>query len=329
MRRGALLLLGLPLLLLAGCGLDGPQTTVLPRSDLGRTIHDLFMNISGWALLIFVAVEALLIWVVVAFRDRPGRPEPRSVHGHLGLEIAWTLVPVAIVLSIAIPTVVAIFRTQAAVPAGALRVEVTGHRWWWEVRYPELGVVTANEVHLPVGRPVDLTLKSADVIHSFWVPPLGGKRDLIPGKVNNLTFTVEAPGEYPGQCAEFCGISHANMRLLVVARPPGEFEAWARREATGPRPPAGDAARGLEAFLAGGCAACHLIKGVTAGTVGPDLTHFGGRRTLASGILRNRPEDLAAWLRNPPALKPGALMPKLPLTDAQVSALVAYLRSLE
>jgi cytochrome c oxidase subunit 2 len=328
MGRGVLLRLGLPLLLLAGCGLDGPQTTVVPRSDLGHAIHDLFMTISGWALVIFVVVEALLIWVVVAFRDRPGRPEPRPVHGHLGLEIAWTLVPVVIVLSIAVPTVVTIFRTQAPAPPGALRVEVTGHRWWWQVRYPDWGVTTANEVHLPVGRPVDLVLTSADIIHSFWVPQLGGKRDLVPGKVNHLVLTVQAPGEYPGQCAEFCGISHANMRLLVVAELPAEFEAWARRQAGGPLPPTGEAARGLEAFLAGGCAACHTIQGVTGGVLGPDLTHVGSRRTLASGILPNTPGDLAAWLRDPPALKPGVLMPKTPLSDAQVSALVAYLGSL-
>jgi len=168
-----------------------------------------------------------------------------------------------------------------------------------------------------------------DVIHSFWVPQLGGKRDMIPGRVNHLTFTVSAPGEYVGQCAEFCGISHANMRLLVVAQPPAEFEAWAARLKAPPAAPAGDAAQGLQAFFAGGCVACHTIQGLSPGVLGPDLTHFGSRKTLAAGLLPNTSEHLARWLANPPAVKPGALMPKLPLSEAQIAALVAYLGSLK
>jgi cytochrome c oxidase subunit 2 len=315
-------------LLLAGCGLDSPMTTVAPKSDLGRAIHDLFMNISGWTLLIFVVVEALLIAVAFTFRDRPGRGEPRPVHGHLGLEIAWTLVPVIIVVSIAVPTIATVFKTQAAPPPESLAVEVIGHQWWWEVRYPSLGITTANELHLPAGRPVSLSLKSADVIHSFWAPQLGGKRDLIPGRVNSLTFTVDAPGEYPGQCAEFCGISHANMRLTVIAQSPGDFESWSARVKGPPMPPSGEAARGLPVFLGAGCGACHTIQGVAFGVVGPDLTHVGSRKTLAGGIVQNTPEDLAAWVRDPPRIKPGVLMPKLPLTDDQVAPLVVYLRSL-
>jgi cytochrome c oxidase subunit 2 len=305
------------------------MTTVLPKSDLGRVSHDLFMTISGWAIVIFVVVEALLLLTVWRFRHRPGRGEPKPVLGHLGLEITWTLIPVVIVISITVPTIAAVFRTQAPPPPEALRVEVIGHQWWWEARYPDLGVTTANELHLPVGRPVSLSLKSADVIHSFWVPQLGGKRDLIPGRVNFLTFTVREPGEYPGQCAEFCGISHANMRLLVVAQSPEEFKAWAQRVKAPPAAPAGGAADGLQAFLAGGCVACHTIQGVSPGVVGPDLTHFGSRKTLAGGLLPNTPEHLARWLANPPAVKPGALMPKLPLTGAQISALVVYLGSLK
>ncbi len=316
-------------LFLAGCGLDSPMTTVAPKSDLGRAIHDLFMNISGWTLLIFVVVEALLIAVAFAFRDRPGRREPRSVHGHLGLEIAWTLVPVIIVVSIAVPTIATVFKTQAAPPRESLAVEVVGHQWWWEVRYPSLGITTANELHLPAGRPVSLVLRSADVIHSFWAPQLGGKRDLIPGKVNSLTFTVDAPGEYPGQCAEFCGVSHANMRLLVVAQTPQQFEAWAAQLKTLPPTPLGEAAKGREAFLGAGCVACHTIQGVAFGVIGPNLTHVGSRKRLAAGILKNTPEDLARWLKDPPGTKPGALMPKLPLTDDQIATLVAYLGSLK
>ncbi len=313
----------------AGCGLDSPMTTVLPKSDLGRLTYDLFMNISGWALFIFVAVEGLLLFAVWRFRDRPGRGEPKPVHGNLALEFGWTLIPVVIVTLIAVPTIAAVFRTQATPPADALRVEVIGHQWWWEARYPSLGITTANELHLPVGRPVNLILKSADVIHSFWVPQIGGKRDLIPGRKNFLTFTVTTPGEYPGQCAEFCGISHANMRLLLVAQSPAEFRAWVERLKAPPAPPAGETAAGLQAFLAGGCVACHTIQGVSPGVVGPELTHFGSRKTLAAGLLPNTPEHLARWLANPRAVKPGALMPKLPLTEAQITALVAYLGSLK
>lgn len=319
-----------PIALLAGgCGLDSPMTTVVPQSDLGWMIHNLFTNIAGWTLFIFVVVEVLLIFTLWRFRDRPGRAEPRPVHGHLGLEIGWTLVPVIIVIAIAVPTIATIFKTQAAAPPGSLRVELIGHQWWWEIRYPELGVTTVNELHIPTGRPVSLTLKSADVIHAFWAPPLGGKRDLIPGKVNHLTFTVNSPGDYPGQCANFCGVSHANMRLLVVAQEPSEFGAWAARLQAPPARPTGQAAQGLQAFLTGGCAGCHTIQGVSAGILGPDLTHFGSRETLAAGILKNEPENLARWLVDPAGTKPGALMPKLPLSDDQIAALVAYLGSLK
>lgn len=315
-------------LLSGGCGLDSPMTTVLPKSDLGQEIHDLFMNIAGWALFIFVVVEALLLFVVWRYRDRPGRAEPRPIHGHLGLELIWTLIPVVIVISIAVPTIAVVFRTHAPPPAEALKVEVVGHQWWWEIRYPDLGVRTANELHLPVGRPVSLALTSADVIHSFWVPQLGGKRDLIPGKVNHLVFTVAGPGEYPGQCAEFCGVSHANMRLLVVAQAPAEFEAWAARQKAPPASPTGTAAEGREVFQASACVACHTVRGVAFGVVGPDLTHIGGRRTLAAGLLRNTPKEMARWLADPPAVKPGSRMPKLPLTQEQIAALVAYLEGL-
>jgi cytochrome c oxidase subunit 2 len=171
-------------------------------------------------------------------------------------------------------------------------------------------------------------LKSADVIHSFWVPRVGGKRDLIGGKVNRLSFTVDTPGTYPGQCAEFCGLSHANMRMLLIAEPPEAFDRWiqSRRE---PPAPSSAADAGRAAFMAGGCVACHTIRGFSAGVVGPDLTHFGSRRMLAAGLYANTPENLTAWIKDPPAMKPGARMPKLPLSDEQISAIVSYLESLK
>lgn len=305
------------------------MSTIAPKSDLGRNIQELYIHVSGWVLFIFVVVEALLIWVLFAFRERPGQAEPKPVHGHLGLEILWTLIPVVIVTSIALPTITTTFKINAPPPEEALRIEVTGRQWWWEIRYPNLGIVTANELHVPVGEPISLILKSADVIHSFWSPQLGGKRDLVPGKVNHLTFTVEAAGVYPGQCAEFCGVSHANMRLLVMAQPRQEFEAWAAAQKRPPVPLTGEAAKGPQTFLAGGCIACHRIEGVAFGVLGPDLTHFGSRQTIAAAILENNPENLAQWLRDPPGVKPGVLMPKLPLTDDQIKILVAYLGGLK
>ena len=304
------------------------MSTSDPVSDLGWRISDLFTNITGWTLFIFVIVEAVLLWVIWEFRDRPGREEPSAVHGHLGLEIGWTMIPVIIVIIIAIPTVSTIFRTQAAPPPNALTIEVTGKQSWWEVRYPDSGVVTANEIVVPVGRPVTLVLNSSDVIHSFWVPRVGGKRDLIGGKVNRLTFTVDTPGSYPGQCAEFCGLSHANMRMLLIAERPEEFGRWIESRREPPAPPTGVASTGPAAFMSGGCLACHTIKGLSAGVAGPDLTHFGSRHTLGAGLFPNTPENLARWLKDPPAMKPGARMPKLPLTGEQLSTLVAYLGSL-
>lgn len=305
------------------------MTTVAPKSDFGRMIHDLFMNISMWALAIFIVVEVLLVVVVVLFRERPGRGEPKQVHGHTGLEIAWTLVPVIIVTFIAIPTVKTVFKINAPPPKEALRIEVTGRQWWWEIRYLDLGIVTANEVHLPVGQPISLSLKSADVIHSFWSPQIGGKRDLIPGKVNFLTFTLDVPGEYPGQCAEFCGVSHANMRLLVVAQTREMFQEWATLQKHLPSVMAAEMARGTQAFMAGGCVACHAIQGLSASTIGPNLTHVGSRMTLAGGMLKNNPEYRAKWLRDPGSVKPGSRMPKMPLTEEQITTLVQYLGALK
>jgi len=317
------------LLPLAVAGCSSPMSTLNPVADLGWRIGDLFTNFIGWTFFIFLVVEGLLVWVIWSFRDRPGREEPKPVHGHFALEIGWTLIPVMIVIIIAVPTIATIFRTQAAPAPNALVIEVTGRQWWWEVRYPDSGVVTANEIVVPVGRPVTLELKSADVIHSFWVPRVGGKRDLIGGKVNRLSFTVDTPGTYPGQCAEFCGLSHANMRLLLIAESPEAFDRWIQSKREPPAAPASVAETGRAAFMAGGCVACHTIRGLSAGVVGPDLTHFGSRQTIAAGLYTNTPENLRTWIMDPPAMKRGARMPKLPLSDEQISALVSYLGSLK
>jgi cytochrome c oxidase subunit 2 len=194
-------------------------------------------------------------------------------------------------------------------------------------------VVTANEVHLPQGRPVHLELKSADVIHSFWVPRLGGKRDVIPARVNHLWFTPAQPGSFPGQCAEFCGDSHANMRILAVVEPAADFERWASAQRdTAPPPPPADtlALAGAELFRQPQslCTTCHTVSGISVGVVGPNLSHVASRARIAGGMLANTPEDLARWLENPPAVKPGSLMPNVGLTPAKARAIAAYLRTL-
>lgn len=340
---------GLALFLVAACGGEYPQTTIGPVTEFGESIHDLYVQVFWWTMLILAVVWGVLTYVLIRYRRRPRAPVPRQTRGHLGLELAWTLVPAAIVVLISVPSIRTTFETQRPAPPDGLRIEVIGHQWWWEFRYPELGIVTANEMHVPVGRPVALELRSADVIHSFWVPRLGGKRDVNPPprrpgegppKVNRLWFTVREPGFFYGQCAEFCGASHALMRLRVVAETPEAFDAWVASMRTPVVPEPGTLAeRGREIFLRSVCVACHAVKGTPAqGAVGPSLTGFGLRRTLAAGVLDNTTEDLIRWITDPAAVKPGVLMPGVArgaggfpasgLSPGEVEAVAAYLRSL-
>jgi cytochrome c oxidase subunit 2 len=317
----------------SACSGEFPQSTLHPTADFGEHIDSLFRTIFWWALGVFVVVEAALLYVLFRYRERPGAGEPKHVHGSTLLELAWTLAPAVVLVFIAVPTIQTIFKTDGTAPDGALEIEVIGHQWWWEFRYPEYGITTANEMHVPQGRPVALLMTSADVIHSFWVPKLGGKRDLMPRRTTRLAFTPDSVGDFYGQCAEFCGASHANMRFRVMVDGAAEFEAWVRQEQA---PPVStdsltDLARqGAELFAnpAKTCMACHMVQGITAGVLGPNLTHVGSRSTIAAGILPNTEEGLARWLRDPVGEKPGSLMPKPPLTEDEIMALVAYLRSL-
>lgn len=361
-------------LLLSGCGGAYPQSSIDPATDFADTIHSLYVQIFWWTMLILALVWGVLAYILVRFRERPDAPRPKQTHGHLGLEVAWTIGPALIVVAIAIPTIQAVFATQSEPDEDPVRIEVVGHRFWWEFRYPESGVVTANELHVPVGRPVSLRLHSADVIHSFWVPRLGGKRDVNPvvaapeGENPDYTwlrFTVRDTGTYSGQCAEFCGTAHSLMGIRVVAQTPREFRRWeeawqtpsptavpAGPEAqetesapdTAAQPPASPEedliARGRDVFHNQSfCVACHAINGTNAqGVLGPNLTRLGARSTIGAGLLENTPENLARWIRDPRAFKPGAEMPGVDhegggwpatgLTDEQVRALAAYLSSL-
>jgi cytochrome c oxidase subunit 2 len=213
----------------------------------------------------------------------------------------------------------------------ATSIQVIGNMWWWEVRYPDAGVVTANEIHIPAGQPVEIVLSSEDVIHSFWVPELHGKLDALPGRVNSFWIEAEEPGVYWGECAEFCGVQHANMAFVVVAEAPEEYQAWLEaQDAPAPAPASEQVSEGLQVFLNSGCVNCHTIRGTPAtGELGPDLTHLASRLTLGAGAAPNTRGHLAGWVADPHGIKPGVMMPPSHLDSEQLQALLTYLESLE
>ena len=321
-------------LTIAGCSdTDRPMTTLAPKSDLAQWIQSLYIQVTVWDAIIFAIVIVAFILAVFVFSSRVGEAAPASTaSSDLGLEIAWTLGPTLVLLMISVPTIRTIFRSQPAVaPKGALEIKVVAHQWWWEFDYPD-GAKASNELHIPVNRPIRLSLESGDIIHSFWVPQLGGKRDVVPGQINELTFVATVPGVYPGQCAEFCGLSHANMRFRTFVDSQDEFAKWDKDQLAGPIQSSSSdslAADGAKVFADSPCTTCHMIQGVSKGYIGPDLTHFGGRTTLAAGVLQNTPENVAKWIENPQEIKPGANMPRLLLPGPKLNALVAYLESLK
>ena len=315
--------------LLGGCAFDTPMSTVVQHSDFGRAIVSVYSLITWVSAVIALIVFAGLAYILLHYRDRGGAGLPRQIRGHTLLELAWTIAPALVLLIIAIPTIQVIFRTQGTAPKDALEITVRGWQWWWEFRYPSLGVVTANEAFVPLGQPVVLRLEGPDVIHSFWIPRLGGKRDVVPGRINQITFTADTPGDLPGQCAEFCGPSHANMRMRVVAVPKAQFDLWVAQQKAPPPEPKDAAAEGRTIFARSACVGCHTIRGVSAGVIAPDLTHFGSRTTLAAGIRPNDLDTLTAWLLDPPRMKPGVKMPALGLTPAEAKAVAMYLLSLK
>lgn len=345
MTSRALLVLAviLPALLASGCAWlfpETPQTTVYPTTEATRQIQSVYSQVTWWVLGIFVVVEALLVFAVLRFRRRPGEEGvPEQVHGHTALEIGWTLVPLLIVIAIAFPSLRVLW--TLAEPAGddALQVNVVGKRWWFEFEYPEYGIVTANELHLPTGRAANLALTSDNVIHSFWVPRLSGKRDLVPGRTQNLSFTPEEAGWYEGQCAELCGASHALMQFRVKVDTPMEFDEWVAAQKM---PAAVDMANpGVQGFAQNACFTCHAIDGSpwTFGRVGPNLTHVASRTTLAGAVLENTPENMRSWIRNAGSVKPGHADKERQVADLmwnfehvpdeQLDAIVAFLSSLE
>lgn len=351
-RRGRhlALLTGLALVL-AACG--GDQSALDPAGRFAQRPHDLILWVFGIAAIVFVLVQGLILYTSFRYRRREGDDSmPEQVHGNTKLEIVWTLIPAMILAVIAVPTVQMIFEQMDEPDGEFLTVEVIGHRWWFEYYYPDYDIYTANEMAIPVGVPVRLEMTSADlarspdlgVIHSFWIPRLAGKQDLVPGHTTYLNLEADAPGRYIGQCAEYCGLSHVNMRARVEAMEVGDFEAWVAAQTTPAAVPADGTleARGRELFGDLGarqaCASCHQVwedGGLRGPAQGPDLTHLMSREEFAGAIHDMTPENLRAWLADPNSMKPmqyevnGIGMPNLNLTDEELDALTAYLLSLD
>ncbi|MDF2628873.1 MAG: cytochrome c oxidase subunit [Symbiobacteriaceae bacterium] len=338
--------LGLGLLALVGTVLTGcakaselPQSPFDTAGPVARAQTDL-MTLSLWfagGIGLFVTVA--LLFVVFRYRDKKGNDKsvPKQIQGNHKLEIAWTLIPIIILGIVGVPTVQTAFATRATQDPNDLHVIVTGHQWWWEFEYPQLGIVTANELYIPTDKDVQITLKSADVIHSFWVPKLAGKMDVIPGRENHMFFNAEREEEFFGQCAEFCGTSHANMKFRVQSLTQDKFDAWVKaRQAGAATPTDPDALAGMNLFMGANkskanCIVCHTIDGTNAkAKVGPNLTNVGARSTIGAGLVENTKEHLMQWIRNPQSLKPGNKMAAHPnLTEQELEQIVKYLQGLK
>jgi len=326
-------LAGLFALLGTACGREElPQNTLDPQGPVARQLDDLVDPVFVIAGIIFVLVNFLVLLVVVKYRRRSEDDSPKQVHGNAKLELGWTIAPAVILAVVGILTLGVIFDiNERPAAAEALNVTVTGHQFWWEYEY-ENGITTANELHIPTGRKVSLDLESDDVVHAYWPPKLAGLLDVVPGRTNHMVIEADKPGVYDGQCAEFCGMSHANMYLKVVAHTPEDFDDWVQANTADPREVSaltGEAAEGASLFRTKGCASCHTVKGYSAGEFGPDLTHLQQREWFAGAMFEMTDQNLRKWLRDPPGEKPGATMPNLELTEDEITKLIAYLDTLQ
>lgn len=350
MKRG--LRAKLPLLVvlavtMSACSLgvqDGVLDAFDPQGPIAEDLANLYWLVFWIAAVIFVIVQGGILFAMFKFRERKDddRPEPKQVEGNPVLEVVWTVIPVVILAAIAVPTVERVFRYTECAP-DSMPVDVIGHQWWFEYYYPEHDVWTANELVIPAGEEICLTMTSEDVLHNYWAPKLNGKRYLIPGEDTLLLLEANplddgvASEEFYVHCAEFCGLSHARMRARVIAVTDQGFDDWIANQQQEAVQPEGDlATRGFELFNEKGCAACHLIRGQydeSGGNevlIGPDLTHFASRGSFAGSTLEYEdPDALKLWLADPPTWKPGSFMPNLGLTEDEITALEAYLRSLE
>jgi cytochrome c oxidase subunit II len=307
-----------------------------PASTPAKSISDLSIFVLGITGIIFVVVFALLVYSVIKFRARPrdGDREPAQVYGSTQIELAWTIIPILIVVVLFLATARVIHAIEdAPEPAAAVDVIAIGHQYWWEFRYPKLGIVTANELHIPVSgpghpTPTFLQLLSADTDHSFWVPELAGKTDLIPNHPNKMWMDPQRAGVFLGQCAQYCGVQHAKMLLRISVDDPEDFAAWASAQQKPAVEDAG-AIAGRRVFEQNACMNCHRIDGTSAdGRFGPDLTHLMSRTTIAAGAAENTHDNLRLWIQDPSAIKPGSLMPAMKLSDADLDAVVSYMETL-
>jgi cytochrome c oxidase subunit 2 len=308
-----------------------------PESTPAHSIMRLSVLVLAIAGIIFVVVTSLLAYAVIRFRRRPNDDgtEPAQIYGSGPVEAAWTTVPILIVAVLTLTTARVIHEIQdARQPSGTVEVQVIGHQWWWEFRYPKLGIVTANEMHVPMSqvdsrRPTFLDLRSADVVHSFWVPRLAGKTDLIPNKINSMWIEPERTGLFLGQCAKYCGTQHAKMLLRVYVDTPEDFDRWVQGQKKSAQTDPTVAA-GRRVFEQTACINCHAVRGTVGdGRFGPDLTHLMSRDTIGSGALSNSPEMLRGWIKAPDTLKPGVLMPAMNLNPDDLDKLTAYLLTLK
>lgn len=312
------------------CLAAGGLTVLDPQSPGAHAIYNLGVITLLVCSVIFLIVAGIIVFSLMRFRWREGEPDPAQVAGNKTVELVWTAIPLVIVLGLFALTARTMGLSDPAPPAKPDLI-VIGHQWWWEIKYPDSGVITANEIHIPVGKPLSVRLDSADVLHEFWVPELSRKMTNVPGHPNNIWLQADKPGRYNGVCSEFCGTQHAWMRFVVVAEAPSEFEAWQKAQTQAAAAPSSEAAgQGLAIFQQMTCVNCHAING-TPGTaqIGPNLTHFASRKQIAGGIDENTHENLRRWLRDPQEVKPGAKMPNFNLTDDQITELVSYFETLK
>ena len=342
-------------ILLVACTPSHPQSTFEAAGPVAKNQLNLFWILFWASLGIFIVVVGALLFTLFRFREKAGDALPVQTHGNRRLEIAWTVAPSLLLIALAIMTVQTLFELDSPSQDDPLEVEVIAHQWWFEFIYPQYNITTANEFNIPVGRDISFKVDSKDVIHSFWVPKLSGKMDVIPNVTNKTWFNASEPGVYYGQCAEFCGIAHAFMKFRVIAQPEEEFLRWVG----GQQAPAKFATEGLAAegslvFNTKGCITCHTVAGPDSMAMrdsrnasflagqplshAPNLAHFASRGSFAGSMFENTDENLAAWLKDPEGVKPGNRMarladafnnPDLALSDSDIDALVAYLQSLE
>lgn len=316
-------------LVAVGCGGNKRSPSILHAhgSEASR-IAGIWWLMFGLGAAVYAIVAFFIVWAIL--RGRRGDAGAGKVSDNGWIVWGGVIVPVVILAVLAVVTVQATSELRKP-EAGALQVQVVGKRWWWQVDYVGTRLTTANEIHLPAGRPVELQLESDNVIHSFWVPELAGKVDMIPGQHNVLRFTPRTPGTYIGECAEFCGLEHARMGFVVVVQTVTDFDRWLSRQELTPSPPDSESAtEGEVAFMRQACAGCHTIRDTPAvGVVGPDLSNFGDRSTIGARTVENTPSNLAKWIVDAQQMKPGALMPPMPMSSRDVNNIVTYLESLK